>query len=285
MYLSLLGWEGARKRLKTRLTRSPRRADKEPETNRRCENLGKIVVFWHVKSCVKVSRDRCGDPLEGQNRQARSCFGRFGAPLFACLFGGVEPAAGPKIAKTFRFCRFRVWWRFWATLFSGVVVPKKGLQRFAKKFCIRRKVLLPRRRRSSFTVFFWHKKFCSSYPFRACWGRFPGILQSESSERKSRVGARRGFLILRSRILRETGTNFVTHFVTNFVTNWPEIAPNFFRPFSLPQRIHAKSTPPLGPTSTPILENVFSVVSLGARHWSASLLLDASMSMLTNENV
>ena len=78
------------------------------------------------------------------------------------------------------------------------------------------------------------------------------------------------------------GTNFVIHFVANFVTNFvPKSPRNFSGLFSLPQKIHAKSTPPSGPKSTPILETFFSVVSPGARHWSASLLLD----MLTNEDL
>ena len=40
-----------------------------------------------------------------------------------------------------------------------------------------------------------------------------------------------------------------------------------------------------GPKSTPILETLFSVVSLGARPWSASLLLDANISMLANKDL
>ena len=52
---------------------------------------------------------------------------------------------------------------------------------------------------------------------------------------------------VRSRILAEAGTNFVTNSVPK--------SPKFFRPFfSWAQEIHSKSTSPAGPKSTPMLD-------------------------------
>ena len=39
---------------------------------------------------------------------------------------------GAEIAKTFRFCGFRIWWRFWGALFF--CKKKKGLPKVTKNF-------------------------------------------------------------------------------------------------------------------------------------------------------
>ena len=65
--------------------------------------------------------------------------------------------------------------------------------------------------------------------------------------------------------LPETGANFVANSVPK--------SPRYFSAlYSMPPKIHAESTPPSGPKSTPILETFFPVVSLGARPWFALLL-------------
>ena len=134
------------------------------------------------------------------------------------------------------------------------------------------------------------KEIRSSHPFLAYWGHFRRVFQSESSghnprtsndRRNCRVGVHRGFWFC--------GTSPVP----NFSGNWhefcrafcPKIAPNFSALVSLPQKIHAKSTPPSGPKSTRILETFFPMAFLGAWPWFASLLLDANTSMPTNEGL
>ena len=49
--------------------------------------------------------------------------------------------------------------------------------------------------------------------------------------------------------------------------------------------IHVEAAPPSGPKATPILETLFSMVSLGAGLWSASLLLDVNNPVLTIEDL
>ena len=70
----------------------------------------------------------------------------------------------------------------------------------------------------------------------------------------TRVGARRGFLILR----HESGPEIYGKLARILSRNCPE----FFSPFPCPKKFRAKSTPPSGPKSTPILEMFFSVASL-----------------------
>ena len=71
-------------------------------------------------------------------------------------------------------------------------------------------------------------------------------------------------------------------FFPKLTGNCPKVfSPSFHAPkTSMPNPRHVR-----GPKSTPLLETFFSVVSLGARPWFASLLLDATISMLTNEDL
>ena len=69
----------------------------------------------------------------------------------------------------------------------------------------------------------------------------------------------------------EKGCEFCTE-------NWRGFGAHLQPFFPCPQ----KNTPP---KSAPILETFIPVVILGARHWFASLLLDASISMLTEEDL
>ena len=133
--------------------------------------------------------------------------------------------------------------------------------------------------------FFCPKTLSSVHPILSL--RTEGVFRGSFSPRAQN---RCGFLILR----HESGPEFywklartLSHILLRILSrilfrNRPE----FFGPlFSLPPKNHAKSTPPSGPKTTPILETFLSVVSLGARHWSAALLLEVSMSMLTNEDL
>ena len=106
-------------------------------------------------------------------------------------------------------------------------------------------ILLPCRRRSSFTNVFCPKSFVHPILCLRTEGVFPGVFQSESSERKVGCELAVDFLILQhesgSRILLETGTNFVTHFVTNFVTNFVPKSPRIFQAFfPCPKKFHAQ---------------------------------------------
>ena len=122
-------------------------------------------------------------------------------------------------------------------------------------------LLRPRRRRSFFTNFF-AKSVLFILSFPCIVSPFSGGLSVRELRTQKQGGSSPWIFDLaariRSRILLETGTNFVTHFVVNFVTN---IVPKSLRIvsglFSLSQKIHAKSTPPSGPKSMPILETFF----------------------------
>ena len=113
---------------------------------------------------------------------------------------------------------------------------------------------------SSFTIFGFAPNLLFILPFPCALRAFSEGLSAPELGTQSRNEEAQRWIFdfaarIRSRILLETGTNFAT--------NCPEIAPKFFGPFSLPLKIHAKSTPLSGPKSTPTLETFFSVLSLG----------------------
>ena len=150
-------------------------------------------------------------------------------------------------------------------------------------------MLRPHRCRSSFTILFAPKHsfilpcLCVLRAFSEGLSVRELRTQSRNEEAQREVGQKLGgnFLVLRHEsgpelfFWRHEGGHEFCH----------EINPNFFSLFSLPPKIQAKSMPLSGPKSTPILETLLSVVSLGARPWSASLRLDVNISMLTNKNL
>ena len=129
--------EGARKRSKTWLRGSPRRAAREPEVNHGGQNATKIGVSRGLEKCRKKCRFAVlagrSYPKTGENGVFRFASGSLAALRFARFSGFWRSGRRTKIAKTLRFCGFRVWWRF---LGRPVFVNKTGVRKSAKKVCV-----------------------------------------------------------------------------------------------------------------------------------------------------
>ena len=140
-------------------------AAKEPEVNCGGQNATKIGVFWRLKSSPKVSG---ATPLEALFWPKWSAWGSLATLCFCFFLGLVEPAAGPKIAKTLRFC-------FCGTdpilvnlaisaSFCGTRRTAKEPALFAETFSIFLSKVSPNR------PFCGEKRFMNSYKNKSCEG-------------------------------------------------------------------------------------------------------------------
>ena len=136
---------GGPKTIKNMAAREPAKscegARSEPRRPKRYKNRG---FERSRKVSKKVSFRRSGRPVISKNGRKRRFSIRFGLPRsssfarFYGFFGFWRSGRGAKIAKTLRFCGFRVWWRF---LGRPVFVKKKRVsEKVRKKFASQKTV-------------------------------------------------------------------------------------------------------------------------------------------------
>ena len=130
----LLECEGARKRSKTWLRGSPRRAVREPEANRGGQNATKIGVWRRLKKCRKSVVSPFWWAAHDPKREKMASFDSLRAPLqlfVLRVFGGFGgPVAERKLRKRFVSAGFASGGVFGQTCFLS---KKTGLRKCAKR--------------------------------------------------------------------------------------------------------------------------------------------------------
>ena len=142
IYIHPAGLRGGPKTIRKSAAREPAKscegARSESRRPKRYKNRG---LRTSQKSVENMFFRRSGGPLMTPNGTRWRFSIRFGLPrsssfcaVFQPFLGFWQSGRGAEIARTLRFCGFRVWWRFWALFFF--FFSKKWPPKMREKICV-----------------------------------------------------------------------------------------------------------------------------------------------------